>query len=325
MHRYHSFVALFAIPLFLFLAPTPLRAWGCKGHQTVALIAEKHLTPEAKAFLDKLLRENPIDPQNARYCAGPDLGLLASASTWPDDIRRQRPEASPWHYINIPRGAAHLPLSEYCGDRGCITKAIVDQLAILKNPAAEPAKRADAIRFIAHFVGDLHMPLHASDNNDRGGNCTPVQYFRRRPSERNNSFNPNLHGIWDVAILERDMEGAEPSEYANFLEDVFATKMETWRKAGIHVEDWAWESHDQAESIAYGELVPKVPIEAPVATRTCADAGHIGDRMLALHLFAGEPYQAKAAPLVEERIAQAGLRLAMILNEAYTQTDSISK
>jgi hypothetical protein len=300
---------------FLF-HPSPVLAWGCKGHQTVALIAEKHLTPEAKEFAEKLLRENPADPQSGRYCGGPDLGLLAAASTWPDDVRRQRSDTAPWHYINIPRGAAHLPLSEFCGDRGCITRAIAEQLILLRNPSAEPVKRAEALRFIVHLIGDLHMPLHASDNNDLGGNCVPLKYFRRRPVQHNNSYSPNLHSIWDVAILERDMESAEPPEYANLLEDHFSAKMELWGKAGIHVDDWAWESHDAAESVSYGELAPKIPIEIPVGTRTCRDANNIGERMSALHISVGDAYQSKAAPAVEERLAQAGLRLALILNQA---------
>jgi len=54
---------------------SPAFAWGCKGHQTVALIAEKHLTPEARQILETLLKENPIDPQLKRYC-GPFPGSL---------------------------------------------------------------------------------------------------------------------------------------------------------------------------------------------------------------------------------------------------------
>jgi S1/P1 Nuclease len=64
----------------------PVEAWGCKGHQTVALVAEKHLTPEARALVDKLLGENPIDPQLKRYCGAFAADLLADGSTWPDDV-----------------------------------------------------------------------------------------------------------------------------------------------------------------------------------------------------------------------------------------------
>jgi hypothetical protein len=171
---------------------------------------------------------------------------------------------------------------------------------------------------VVHFIGDLHMPLHASENNDLGGNCVPVKYLRRVPTEHNHFYSPNLHALWDTAIIERDMEGAEPREYANFLEMLFETKTEAWRNAGIHVEDWAWESHDAAETVAYDNLVPKIPVESPVAMHSCTDANQIGDRMMALHVSADERYQSAAALVVEKRIAQAGVRLAMVLNEAAT-------
>jgi len=299
----------------LVLGSRPAWAWGCKGHQTVALIAEKQLTPEARQFLEKLLSDNPIDPQLKRYCGNTSRDLFVDASTWPDDVRREL-KNGPWHYIDIPRGAARAPLPQFCGNGGCITQAIAEQIAILKNNNANPRLRADAARYIIHFVGDLHMPLHATTNNDEGGNCVPVRYFRRRPQENHGSFSPNLHALWDSAILERDMEGAEPPEYAQFLLQVFSSDLPKWQGAGIHVDDWAWESHDLAESVVYGALLPNPPVETPTPVHACTDANNIGERMMRLNLFAGQSYQDAAAPIVQQRITQAGVRLAMILNEA---------
>ena len=307
------FAALFAV--------SPVFAWGCKGHQTVALIAERHLTPEARQLLETLLKENPIDPQLKRYCGPFPSSLLADSSTWPDDVRGTL-KNGPWHYIDIPRGATRAPLATFCGEAGCVTQAIAEQLAILKDPKADPHKRADAARYVIHFVGDLHMPLHASTNNDEGGNCVPVRFFRRNPREHNHSFSPNLHSVWDTAILERAMEGAEPNEYAEFLDQSFSPQAGAWIAAGIHVEDWAWESHDLAESAVYGNLVPTDPIETPVTVHSCADDDNVGERMFNQHFFVGAIYQDAAAPVVEKRIAQAGVRLAMILNEALSQAQN---
>jgi hypothetical protein len=293
----------------------PAFAWGCKGHQTVALIAEKHLSPEARQYLDKLLIENPIDLQLKRYCGNFPGSLLADSSTWPDDVRNFL-HNGPWHYIDIPRGASRAPLALFCSESGCVTQAIAEQLAILKDPRADPHKRADALRYLVHFVGDLHMPLHASTNNDEGGNCVPVRYFRRKPRERNHSYVPNLHAAWDTLIVERDMEGADPGEYAEFLEELFKDESSGWQKAGIHLEDWTWESHDLAENYAYGELVPKDPVEPPVTVAACTDDNNVGERLLHLHFVADAHYQEVAAPVVEKRIAQAGIRLALLLNDA---------
>jgi hypothetical protein len=298
------------------LASAPAaRAWGCKGHQTVALIAEKELTPEAKQMVQALLAGNPIDPALKRYCGDAVRDVMADASTWPDDIRGQA-KNGPWHYIDIPRGAKRGPLSDFCGKDGCVTKAIEDQLAILKNKIVDSGRRAEALRYIIHFVGDLHQPLHATTNNDEGGNCVPVSYFRRKARQRDLGYVPNLHSLWDTAIPERDMEGADPAEYAETLGGIFAAQIEEWRKAGIHIEDWAWESHVDGERTVYGELTPKIVIEPPVEVRACADDNNVGDRLLRQHITAGAAYQEKAAPVVEERIVKAGVRLAMILNGA---------
>ncbi len=301
--------------IHLIAGTPPAQAWGCKGHQTIALIAEKYLTPEAQQLVAKLLSENPVDPDLKRYCGFAYRDFLADASTWADDVRGER-KNGPWHYIDIPRGAPRHPLEEYCAAQGCVTKAIAEQLAILKDANAEPRKRAEALRYVIHFVGDLHMPLHATTNDDLGGNCVPLQYFRRRPHQSHENFSPNLHAIWDTTILERDMEGADSPEFAEHLEQVFGDDVAQWQKAGIHVEDWAWESHDAAESVAYGALTPKVPVETPATVHSCADDNHIGERLLQMHLTAGEAYQDAAAAVVEKRVAQAGVRLAMILNDA---------
>jgi hypothetical protein len=143
-----------------------------------------------------------------------------------------------------------------------------------------------------------------------------VKYFRRKARVHDHSYSPNLHSLWDTAIPERDMEGADPAEYAETLEEIFAAQIEGWQKAGIHVEDWAWESHQYAEKITYGELTPQIAVEPPVAVLSCADDNKIGERLLSQHIAVAAAYQEKAAPVVEERIAQAGIRLAMILNEA---------
>jgi hypothetical protein len=308
-------LGLFIVALVTGAGAQSARAWGCKGHQTIALIAEKHLTPEARELVEKLLSENPIDPQLKRYCGIFAGDLLADGSTWPDDARRQL-KNGPWHYIDIPRGAPRKPLEEYCGEEGCVTRAIAEHWAILQDKNGNPARRAEALRYLAHFVGDLHMPLHATTDNDLGGNCVPVKYFWRSPHLSNNSYVPNLHGLWDSTIVERDMAGADPAEYAAFLEETFRPNIDSWTQTGIRVDEWAWESHDLAETVTYGQLSPRIPVEKPTPAHACSDADNIGNRMMELHASAGAAYQSAAAPVVEQRLEQAGVRLAMMLNEA---------
>jgi S1/P1 Nuclease len=314
MKRFGIYLCSLYVLMLLFW-PTAAHAWGCKGHQTVALIAEKHLTPEARQWVLKLLSENQIDPKLNRYCGGASRDVMADAATWADDVRGER-KNGPWHYIDIPRRSLRGPLEPFCGQEGCVTRAISEQLVILKDPKADAAKRAEALRYIIHFVGDLHQPLHTITNADEGGNCVPVKYFRRNVHEHNHSFSPNLHSLWDTAILERDAEGADPAEYAATLDAQFAADIEGWQKAGIHVDEWMWEGYDFAENVVYGELTPKIAIEPNVAVHSCSDDNNIGERLLRQNIVAGEAYQEKAAPVTEKRIAESGIRLAMILNEA---------
>jgi S1/P1 Nuclease len=304
------------VALLAGVAPSA-HAWGCRGHETVATFAERHLAPEAKQAFLSLLTANPIDPQLKRYCGQRNLDPFIDASTWADDERSLEPATAPWHFIDIPLSATTpAQIKTYCGTGGCVIQAITEQLAILKDKTAPGPKRAAALRYIIHFVGDLHQPLHDVSNADRGGNCVPVQYFRRKPHVKNNNYSPNLHQLWDTAIVERDMEGADPAEFAEQLETEFAGSFAEWQQRGMQLEAWAWEGHEAAVKTVYGALGTPIPKEPDVPVHTCADDNNIGQRLLDKHIAVAAAYQEQAAAIVEQRLAQAGIRLAMILNEA---------
>jgi hypothetical protein len=84
----------------------------------------------------------------------------------------------------------------------------------------------------------------------------------------------------------------------------------------MQLEAWAWESHDHALDTAYGAFGTPIAAEPQVAVNSCPDDNNIGQRMLHKHLVIGEAYRAQAGAVADERLAQAGVRLAMILNEA---------
>ena len=118
------------------------------------------------------------------------------------------------------------------------------------------------------------------------------------------------------------MAGADPAEYAVFLEETFRPNIDGWTQAGIHLDQWAWESHDLAETVTYGQLSPKIPVEKPAPVHACTDADDVGNRMMELHASGGEAYQTAAASVVQKRLEQAGVRLAMMLNEAARSTQA---
>jgi S1/P1 Nuclease len=321
--RHFPRAAVFASFLFMAIVslPSQARAWGCEGHQVIALLAEKHLTPNALAMAKKILAETPIDPALDRYCKPVNTDPLADGSTWPDDMRGLRPESAPWHYIDIPLGTTSRNVEKFCDPKeGCVTKAIRDELAVLRSAKSNPKDRADALRFLIHFVGDLHQPLHAVTNNDMGGNCVPVAFFDTLPRLRDpqmESYAPNLHGAWDTNILERATIGKNVDQVASDLNKSFSRQMDGWQKGPANIDAWVWESYELAAKNVYAKLPVRIPVETPQPVKSCADDNHVSARNLKLNEHLEAPYQDMATPIVMQRVAEAGAHLALILNQLW--------
>lgn len=155
------------------------RAWGGDGHRLIAEYAEARLSPAARTQVGLLLALEPG-------------ATLASVSTWADEVRS--PKTAAWHYLNFPRDAD----CRYDGDRmciqdNCVVGAIDRQLAVLASNAPEE-QRLMALKYLVHFVGDVHQPLHAGFADDRGGNSYQLQAYGR---------GTNLHALWDSALLQQ--------------------------------------------------------------------------------------------------------------------------
>ena len=216
--------------------------WGCEGHQMVALIASQHLTPQARAAVDQLLQENPIDPALSRFCKPVATDAMADASTWADDVKRGE-KTGTWHYLDIPRGVEHADLMKYCAligeskdgkDRpGCLFTALQYEFEILKDRARPAAERATALRYIIHLVGDLHQPLHTTGNDDEGGNCTVVTLFE-------NPKRTQLHGVWDYGIIAHFLteNHKTPAQLATELDEHFRPKGQSWLQEPIDFGKW---------------------------------------------------------------------------------------
>ena len=313
LHRVNRFAVLL-------LCTTPAFPWGCVGHRTVALVALDQLTPRAREMAASLLQGQPADPSLRNFCGPSDLPRFVAMSTWADDIREKRKETAPWHFIDVPLGATREHVNDACpAATGCVTSAIRGQLDVLRSDSAGNAQKAEALMFVIHFVGDLHQPLHAADNNDRGGNCVPVAFFDQEPKESHagENFRPNLHGVWDTDLVERIDTEHDPVKFANRLNEEFKTEMNSWKQEAINLEDWVWESHLLAKNVTYGNLPQKIGTEAPQPIESCADDNHIAKRIYQLHEKIDEHYLQDAAPVIRRQLARAGTRLAMLLNQIW--------
>jgi hypothetical protein len=218
-------------------------------------------------------------------------------------------------------GTSSRQIAQFCPlPESCVTQAITDQLTVLRSPGTDSQKKAEALRFLIHFVGDVHQPLHATTNNDQGGNCVPVAFFDTPPQLRNpatESYVPNLHGVWDVNILAKMTMGKTPEQVASDLDQSFRSRIVRWKTGSADVNEWAWESYQLAEKKVYGKLPVRIPIESPQTVKSCADDNHVSARMLKLNERLEQPYQDVAARVVQEQIAKAGARLALVLNQLW--------
>jgi hypothetical protein len=304
------------VVLFSFLfSAAPLFAWGCEGHQILALIAHAHLTPAVAAAVDLLLTRNPIDPALKRFCRDRSANLMADASTWADDVKYTEEKTAAWHYIDIPltvpptnnSGTSLAPWCPPIGpsvdgkDRpGCITNALEYELSILRDKSRSDAERAKALRYVIHLVGDIHQPLHDSNNNDDGGNCTALHFFAEAAPVK-------LHAIWDYKLIQHDIAIRHVTEdrYAQSLDRDFTSRT-------LNPVDWAWEGHQLAVSIAYGDLRPPIPFEI---RDSHADCPVETDKVEALHITVGQPYFEQTIPVIDGQLDKAGYRLAALLNQ----------
>jgi hypothetical protein len=271
----------------LLLAPAAL-GWAQLGHRLVGELAQRHLSPAAEAEVARVLAGEP-DP------------TLAGVAAWADTLRDEDPArfkaTSKWHYVNTaPDAGCHYDAARDCPDGNCVVGAIEKQLAILGDRDQPLAARRDALKFVVHFVGDVHQPLHATNHTDAGGNgyqislrtdLQPEAYARKH--YENGVMGTNLHSVWDYYILGTagfSANRAAVTPYANRLDTLPWPPMTEAGNSGP--EAWAGESCRLVDA------------------RGLYPAGtHKLDKT----------YLDKYRPLAEQRVRQAAYRLAQLLNE----------
>jgi hypothetical protein len=196
---------------------TPASAWGRLGHRVIARLAEKHMTPEAKAAVAGLL-----EPGES----------LADASMWADEHRGRLRHTAPWHYVDVPLDEPRYYRKWSADDtkHGCVVDKINEFRKVVGDKSKPVEERRFALSFLIHCIEDLHQPCHVGDNHDRGGNDTQVRWF---------DTGSNMHKVWDSGIIEWNTRS----------EDVWLTELAELdtpenRAAWMTrtVEDWATES-----------------------------------------------------------------------------------
>jgi hypothetical protein len=282
----------------LLILPLSSSAWGDGGHMIVAQIAYGRLNKNAKAQVDRLVKVL-IEPTQI---TARSLNFL-DAAHWPDDVRRQPgfEFSADLHFIDIPFTTDGTPLPSDLPKPNNIVKALAKYVEVLRT-SKNPDEQAQALRFVIHFVGDIHQPLHCASRvttsprrpeGDLGGNEFMIQV-----RDQDGYLHPTkLHGYWDSGIgsfprMGRDfvpppmaeIPAAARSISAQFPDNDPALKI----GEPFNYEGWAKEGERLAETVAYKGIV-----EGQEPT---------------------PQYNEAALKVARHQVALAGYRLAALLN-----------
>src|SRR5229473_8125129 len=255
-------VKLSAIALVALFGATPIdraHAWGQEGHSIVAELAERRLDLETLRKVRLLLG-----------------GVsMASVANWADDYRASHPDSAGWHFVDIPFDqTAYDPSRDCKPEKGdCIIHAITRFRVDVTDCSKSLAERGDAMKFLIHFVGDIHQPLHvetrfsADGTDDQGGNKVIVTFFDQP--------NVKLHALWDTGLIMHTV----------FNWGAYVTRLQTGWLNGRDISsldggtpiDWAVEAHKFAQDVAYD-----VQADGALADTYYGKALPVVDRQLAL-------------------------------------------
>ena len=258
-------------------------AWGPTGHRVVGEIATQYLNPKTLKKVESIL----------------DGQSLARVSTWSDEIKSD-PEnyqyTFNWHYTTWSTNDDQHSEHEENPSTGFLLKSIREQLDVLKDRKSSSDKKAFAIKFIVHLIGDLHMPLHVGTGSDQGGNLCKVSFMGRVT---------NLHSLWDEGMIS--FTALSFTELARFITED-KTKDDIKHARLGEVLTWAEESKKIVPTLYPAEVVMT---SAPLSMKTYCKKDVLAEEMPHLSY----EYSYRFMPILNQRLFEAGVRLAKILNE----------
>lgn len=276
-------IACFVLALTA-LVSQPVLAWGSYGHRTTAEIALANVQPSTRAAIARLIA---YDAQ----LGTPECRIrnLEDAAVWPDCVRRDYRRwgyTAAWHYRTAPICEAYNARSN-CSGGNCVLAQIERNQRILADETLPANVRLEAMAFLVHFIGDVHMPLHSGDKDDKGGNDRVTSY--------GDVPGLNLHGIWDSTLAERAITSAQPPLVRSY------SAAERAELAGGDPAEWGRESWQLARDFVYPGAFEKDVCDGVLPKEAALTQADIE----------------AAIPVSQKRVVQAGLRMARMLDEAF--------
>ena len=272
--------------LLFVLVPSIALSWGEDGHRVVCQIAFDELTTAARSEVNRLLALDPDFDSFAESC------LFADS---PERIRFLD------HFINMPRSAQAITTADCPLAESCVIRAIQNDFGVLQDSESGDTEKLLALKLLGHWVGDVHQPMHVSFKDDRGGNSNNVNV---------DIPGVNLHGVWDYLIISRNL-GDDYLRIAARLRESIADEQRMAWKLDSPIE-WANESFQITIAASVTYCVQKQGACWYSSGNRVLDEGEpwrdftITDDYLEMH-----------AALVSQRLQQAGVRLAELLNQAF--------
>jgi len=266
-------------------APT----WGTQGHQVTAMIAQGLLTTSATSKVSSILSGQ----------------TLSDVANWADQVRSTPAYAwsAPLHFIDTPDWACTYVHSRDCGNNMCVAGAIANYTKRLVSSSLPATQINEALKFLTHFCGDIHQPLHVGFTTDRGGNTIQVTYESKKQV---------LHAVWDTALVVDRLKSfnGDQTQYANYLlkllQGDWKTKAKDWATCASGepqcADDWAVESIQIACTHAYVDQNGNV-IKS-------------GDSLTS-------GYFTFNSDIIDQQLAKGGVRLAKVLNDELTADDDM--
>lgn len=276
---------LAAAMLAALLAPVQAGAWGAYAHRQTATIALANVSPQVRAKIRALLAHEK--ELGTPQCP---LKTLEDAAVWADCVRAEGWRwgyTAAWHYRTAPICEVFDPRSN-CAGGNCVTAQITRAHRVLADESLPAAVRLEALAFMVHFAGDVHMPLHSGDKDDKGGNDREADY----------GIKPglNLHSIWDGPLAERAISDPADPVVRRY------TPAERAELAGGKPDDWGRESWEIARSFVYPTAFDSDDVcAAPLPIQTALSQDDI----------------IRGVPIAKRRVQQAGLRIAALLETAF--------
>lgn len=274
----------FILALCLLLPSLSGLAWDRIGHQLIAQIALDNMQVAAKYRALQLVNE-----MRQQY----GYTTFVQSATWADDIRGHDVQAfTPWHYINQGFTPDETPMPMV--QKQNVVWAIIQAETVLQSPRAKLFEQALFFRFLIHFIGDIHQPLHAATRvtaalpqGDAGGNLYPIHYHSIK----------NLHKFWDrgagyfTAEYRFPLKPWQIKKLANEIQEQYPRQRLQKSVADLDPNHWAKESYFYAKTQVY---------KTPKGQRPSAH------------------YIKQSREIVKQQIALAGYRLAGVLNFIFT-------